>query len=363
MNINPKEIAATQIRTQENFIFNLNYLLDQHKISQKKLSELTNTAESTISGYCGKTKMTTMPKIEFLIILQSLFNVSVDDLLNRRLNETETNITFKSISESDSKIFDKYLGAYYMYYFNTNSENINGYSLRGELSYGIMFLYKVSNNSGYNNYRAIALFGLERDRMKSVLNALKLNDYNTTIFINVLKTEVIGKEHVYVYEGTYDVLSRSLTIDLECSSKDKSLTIFKRPDSNKEYIGGLGSSNSLSRGGIQNPCMQYVGISKGLLECEDTVIANYLLLNDSESSALPSTNDVIQRLKEFMKNSSGLGSMLSVEEQDVIIKHHIDHVVKSIVRKSVSRYIKMSHDKEISWYKFIKEFNRDLRGN
>ena len=125
----------------------------------------------------------------------------------------------------------------------------------------------------------------------------------------------------------------------------------------------MGSSNSLSRGGNQFPCMQYVGISKGLINCEDTVIANFLLLNDVDGSALPSSNDIIQRLKEFMKNSSGLGSMLSVEEQDVIIKHHIDHVVRSIVKKSLSRFTKMSDNKEISWYKFIKDFNRDFRGS
>ena len=68
------------------------YFCKQKNISQKKLAELTNTTETTMSRYINGSRQ---PKIEKLINIANVLNISIDELTNA--NSEKNNLNFPEI--------------------------------------------------------------------------------------------------------------------------------------------------------------------------------------------------------------------------------------------------------------------------
>ena len=73
-----------------------------------------------------------------------------------------------------------------------------------------------------------------------------------------------------VYNGQIDANEQNLFISLGNDEyQDKSFIILNNPPSKANYIGGVGTANTISRGREHNPCAQFVIVSKRVLDIPD----------------------------------------------------------------------------------------------
>ncbi len=338
---------------ETHLMYNLRYLVSKMYGSQKEFAKALGISEPALTKYLNGSSE---PAIHVMMKIKQLHNISIDRLLYQFVDDKDDTITAKEVINADQSFYDKFLGFYHIYYFNTNTNYLHSLSLEKSLKYGLLFLYKTTNDLGLATYHSIAVFGLNRE--SSVNYAyLKKKDFKE---IKDTFYHLAGKsEHVYCYKGVYDVIGSAVYIDLLNSKKEKASLILSNPNSEKDYIGGLGTIASLSRGGEHNACVQYIGLSKAVIDLTEPEIAQYLLLNNYHFDLKKESKLLIEKFNQFYgENNNVLIENLSSQEKEVLMQHNFELIVKKIFDNQRFKIGYLSNEQEKSWYKFIKPFNR-----
>lgn len=72
-------MAMSEMKWLETFGDNLRYLLDEYRMTQKDLAEMTGLSEGTVSKYINKTQM---PTVRAIINISYALDESYDDLID-----------------------------------------------------------------------------------------------------------------------------------------------------------------------------------------------------------------------------------------------------------------------------------------
>ena len=290
-----KQPGATGIEdSASTVVANLNKLLEIQNISAKELSEQTNYSESAISKYrTGKQ----FPPLDFLYKLKILFRISLDDFIFKEINRVDIHaqIPLSAAEKDEKRSYDKFCGTYLVYYLNTSSYKGRDKNTPEEsLLYGILTISEDKTNIYEHTYNSIAVLGIKcRDmatQLKKTIDSMK-SYYDIEKYIS--NDENLVKK---AYFGDFEFSAEHAFLTLTHDRKDKALIILHRVNSNKkEYIGGMGTINSVSKGREPTPTAQYIALSRYPISLSAEEIHHQLLLSHPTYKADARTYFFIQK--------------------------------------------------------------------
>lgn len=158
------------------------------------------------------------------------------------------------------------------------------------------------------------------------------------------------------YEGNIHANLNNLFISLSSKDKDDEVYfIFNNPPSNADYIGGLGTINSVCRGREHNPCVQYVIISRKLIDRPDGEIYNCLSLGYTEVDFDTPITELINLFKRLYVDKSELTDNLTEDQKESIIENKLKYYFNEIVDANMFRFAKITNHEDDVVYRILKE--------
>ena len=328
---------------------NLKRLIAQNKSSQKKLAQEMNVTESAMSGYC---KGKSLPGIEFFVKLKELYGISIDDFLTKYV--TPAAVSHQDLSQDNALLdaYRMYCGSYFVYYLNT-SKYRGGDDMAPEsaIIHGVLYVYENPSALGVPQFSCAAVLGFkEREEAACVKNALdRFAEPADSI-------HYIEKEHGdAAYYGSLEVTHDHAFIRMGDGISDNALLILHHPKTlKKQYIGGLCTINSVSRGRKKDPVVQFMGLSRYPLSLSAEEIHHSLLLDHPSLTAETDAEDLIDTVKRLYCDEGEASASLSERQKTVIVRSNLELIMKKSLEQNIFRYGKISVDDDDDWYHTIK---------
>ena len=317
---------------------NLKFIMQKHGLTQKELSEKTGISTGTINNYVTKASE---PSVNFLLSLKNMYGINLDDFFTKELSKE---IQIKPKNELNMEKINRYLGSYIMYFYNSSEYKgkVSAYS-KNTLKYGVISLVYEEKT---NKIKAIANFIKSRD-MAEELKA-KLDEKETA-----LEKEQLHSSVDQLYYGNLEMSDLQLFIYLKSEElNDQSLIIFNNPPSNKKYIGGLGTANSISRGREHMPCIQYILLSRNILKIPDGEIYNLLALGISDVNVETETEQLIALFKNLYVNVD-LKDDLNEFQKKKIVENSLTATLSELIDANTFRFAKVSNMEDDDYYRII----------
>lgn len=334
---------------KECLLENVKCFLDKASEKQTDIAKACDLSSATISNYKNGN---TVPQIEFLLYLYQKYQISMNDFFSRKMTYEEI-VSAKERGEGQAYLNDdfalrKFVGIYQIYYF------YNGYSDDGFIShvdqmlnYGILQILDV-NGEQKDSLQVRAIMGLGEKRQA------EKQKYNLEGQNRKQQEDVFNRyDEKHVYKGTFSATPNHLVLDLECSDVDCARILFLNPRvmRRKEYVGGLGTMNSISRAQYI-PCIQLVGLSRiNLTDVSPEEIAEFLYINGSAPMVCDLT-ELENFIREIYNNSE---LELSAEEKNMLISNRIRNFVYKQTKNNYLRVGKVKKRDE-EWYRMIKPY-------
>lgn len=300
------------------------------KYSQKFIADKTGFSQSSINNYISKKSE---PSIQFLIALKDAFGISVDDFL------------FTNFEFEEKLSFDRYIGNYIIYYYNNDSYKGEVHTnLKNTLKYGILSIYKKRDFD--KNVRVIATFMKDRASAIEILKGLK----------NSEDVENSYPENEKLYTGAISVTDQSIFINLvNKDNGDQTSFAFHNPPSKLEYLGGVGTVNSIARGREHNPCIQFVIMSKKIIDVPDGEIYNLLKLDDYSVNMEDNIKDIIDLFKRLYVEKNEISLELTDNQKAAVIRNKLEYHFEELLEANLFRFAKVSNKEDDDIFKLIRE--------
>jgi transcriptional regulator with XRE-family HTH domain len=284
-----------------NFQKNLKVLAS--KYTQKYIADKTGFSQSSINNYLSKTSE---PSIQFLIELKNVFGICIDDFL------------FSEIEEEDQVSYDRFLGNYLVYYYNNNSYKGEVHTnLSNTLNYGVISVFN-STEMG----KKVLVYGVfMKDKTDAVKILKRLN-------MAKLSNEIIEIYHEVqnYYTGDINTNKHSISFDLHNKfNGDQCSMIFNNPPTNTNYIGGVGTVNTMARGREHNPCVQFLIMSKKLIDRPDGEIYDCLKFDDINVNLDYAVKDLVDLFKRLFVEKNELSTGLTENQKVAILQNKIEY--------------------------------------
>lgn len=308
---------------------NLKKLTKQY--TQQYIADKTGFSQSSINNYLTKSSE---PSIQFLIALKDAFGISVDDFL------------FSDFSVNERKSYDRYIGNYLIYYYNNDSYKGEVHTnLKNTLKYGVLSIYKDKEFDKSVQVKAV----FTKDRVEAVKLLKNLNTNQTRTFS-------IYKEMNSVYNGDISTSGQSIFIDLaNTDNGDKSFIILNNPPSQQNYIGGVGTVNSIARGREHNPCIQFIIVSKKLIDVPDGELYDLLKFDDFCINMDFAIKDIIDLFKRLYVEKNEISIELTDNQKQAIVRNKLEYHFNEILVANAFRFAKVSNKEDDAIYKLIRE--------
>ncbi len=312
-----------------NFQKNLKVLAS--KYTQKQIAEKTGFSQSSINNYLSKTSE---PSIQFLIALKNAFGICIDDFL------------FAEIEAENQENYDRFLGNFLVYYYNNNSYKGEVHTnLSSTLNYGVISIVK---NSG-NKVDVLGVFMKNKTDALKILKQCNMASSNQEVMDTYYSTD-------NYYKGNISTTRQGIFLDVYNKfNGDKCYFIFNNPPSNAVYIGGVGTVNTMSRGREHNPCVQFVIISKKLIDRPDGEIYDCLKFDDINVNLDFAVKDMIELFKRLFAEKNEISSTLTEYQKLAILQNKMEYHFNEILEANVFRFAKISNKEDDVFYKLIKE--------
>ena len=325
------------------FVNNLKELMKKNNLSQREISKELNVSPATINNYLNKNLE---PSLSFLCAIKNKFGYSIDEFVFSNINGNIKNQS--EFQPTDLGKLEKFVGTYIFYCYNSSEYKgkISSYS-KTTLKYAVI---TVLNNPTENGLKVVANFIKDRDsaeNFKAYLESLDLSE-----------RERCQTEYEQFYSGSLETSDSQIFIYLKSTLlNDQSLIILNNPPSNKEYIGGLGTANSVSRGREHMPCIQFAIISKKILQIPDGQIYNLLSLGVSEVNVEVEAEQLINLFKSLYLNSNGIKDDLNEYQKKTIFENSLNNMLIDLIDANMFRFAKVSNMEDDDYYRIIKEEN------
>lgn len=318
---------------------NLNYLLESNKMKQTELAKLTGFSAPQINKYLSDKG--SMPSFLFLHEASKVFHFSLDDIITVDFRKKE------NLEMQDSEVvalsrYKHFIGHYLVYYHDTDNEReLN------RLRYGVISVMKSRSEVNLESLEVYGLFHLSKEE------AEKLHG-------NLMEKEVAGSDIIIkktysdqsmVYEGTLELTSDHAFISMN-GVNDKVNMIFMNPKNHRQYIGGLGTSNSISRGRHRKPCINLIILSRYPLAETSNRISSHLVAGETVVKVRSETNDLI----EFTKNVYLDDRKFYITDADKfnMVEKRLEVIIKSYIEENKNSCVKVYDRDDDACYDMIK---------
>lgn len=322
------------------FSFNLENLIKKNSISQRGLAESLGVSNTAISRYI---KGENEPSASVLLTLKEKFNINIDDFLTKKIDFFSVSTKSATIS-FNSNYDEKFVGNYLIYYYNSSFYKGKVNSLAyNTLKYGVLSIYKNSKK------KTVANMLLFKGRTDAENYKLKLDDMTS----EELENEYANNEDVYT--GSLDFNFTQIFINFtNTKQNDKGLIILNNPPTDKSYIGGLGTINSVSRARELMPCVQFIIISKYILQKSEGELYSLLSLDISDINVKNETEQLINLFKNLYINTENNEMFLEEYQKVKIIENCLENLMRDLLDANVFRYAKISNSEDDDFYRLIK---------
>lgn len=314
-----------------NFQKNLKTLTNTY--TQKFVAEKTGFSQSSINNYLTKQSE---PSIQFLIALKNAFGISTDDFL------------FSEIDVGEDASFDRFIGNYIVCYYNNSAYKGEVHnSLNNTLNYGVISITKQREIG--NHAIALGTFLKEKRDAEKLLKLL--NSAKTQEEINEFH-----KQYNNFYKGNFSINNQSVFIQLANSSNgDQCFVILNNPQSNTTYIGGVGTVNSVARGREHNPCVEFIIMSRKLIDKTDAEIQECLKFDDYKVNLDFAIKDVVELFKRIYLGQKEMELGFTDAQKIAIIQNKLEYHFNDILSSNMFRFAKISNMEDDKVYKLLKE--------
>ena len=328
---------------------NLKRLIVQNKTSQKRLAREMNITESAMSGYC---KGKSMPGVEFFVKLKELYGISIDDFLTKYVTPSSISQPDYSQNNTLTETYRKYCGSYYVYYLNTGRHKSKEDSApANSIIYGVLYIYENPSALGIPEFSCAAILGIKK-REEAQLIKDTLDRFTVPAdSINYLEKDYGDN----AYYGSFDITNDHAFINMGDGIADKALLILHHPKIlKKEYIGGLCTINSVSKGRKKDPVIQFMGLSRYPLSFSAEEIHHSLLLDHPSLTAEDDTEVLIETVKRLYCIEDEKSSSLSERQKSIIVRSNLEMFIQKSLEANIFRCGKISGDDDDDWYHIIK---------
>ena len=310
---------------------NLKKLAEEY--SQKYIASKTGFSQSSINNYLTKSSE---PSIQFLIALKNAFGISVDDFL------------FSAYQIEKQASFDKYIGNFIVYYYNNDSYKGEIHSnLKNTLNCGVISVFKPNESS--QDVMVYATFMKNRSFATKILKAC--NSASSAVQI----MEIYNTMGSF-YQGDISFNDQSIFFELKSiENNDQTYIILNNPPTKSNYIGGVGTVNSIARGREHNPCIQYIIISKRLLDIPDGELYEILNFSDYSVDLEDTIKEIIDLLKRLYVEKNEISLELTDNQKQAIIRNKLEYHFNEILEANAFRFAKITNKEDDDIYRLIKE--------
>ncbi|MBR4207401.1 MAG: hypothetical protein IKQ88_02280 [Lachnospiraceae bacterium] len=351
----------------ENTAFNLNSLIERLGTDRVRLAERLHIDFEELNECCDGKKI---PDYYMLLRLKDLFGLSVDDILMRK--ETPEDVYLKELRVSEDistgdddfrSLFElndpvelkRLAGTYFAYYLDTeNYKGKDNNSADTSMNYGVLKICEAETATGIPTYDCVAMLGKkDRDMVAGLKKDLEdINDGREAVRYFFKKG--LGK---YVYYGNVLTSKDHYYITLIHESEDRISVILHRPNTRKnEYIGGIGTTNSVSRGRQHMPTVQFIGLSRLALNLSEEDIHKAMLLSYPNYHAGLESDELIRTFKNLYMNDENTGFSFNDTQRQLLIQSNLERIIKESLTRNLLRYAKVSEIDDDEWYHTIKYY-------
>ena len=305
---------------------NLENFLKTNNLTQNQIAKSLGVSNASISNYL---KGNSEPTLSFFYKLKKTFNLDVDYFF--------TDLTKQSVQKAKPLDISRFSGNYLLYFYDSGSYigSVKG-KTKNPLKFGIL---SILDDGGL---KTKALFFKEE---KTAIETKQYLDKSS-------KLEVLSfyNSNESSYEGECDISATQVFIKLK-SFNDNTLIILNNPPSNKIYIGGLGTVNSVSRGREHMPCIQFILVSKNLLNLSEGEIYNLLSVDVPNINLHFESEKLIELFKSlYIENNS-----LEEYQKKKIFENSLENAISSAIEANVFRYAKVSGREDDYYYNIIRK--------
>ncbi len=302
------------------------------KYTQKYIAQKTGFSQSSVNNYISKASE---PSIQFLVALKNAFGIDVNEFL------------FSDYGVGEEVSYDRFLGNYIMYYYNNDSYKGEVHSnLKNTLNYGVLSIYKEGILG-----QVVTRAAVFEDRSKATKLLEKCNHVSST-------EELLEayKDQGYPYVGKISTNDQSIFLEMKnIEKKDQGYIILNNPPSKSEYRGGVAAVSSIARGREHNPCIQFMIISKKLLDVPDGELYESLKFDKYEVNMDDNIKDIISLFKRLYVEKNDLASDLTEAQKMAIVRNKIEYHLNEILEANVFRFAKVSNREDDRVYRLIRE--------
>lgn len=302
------------------------------KYTQKYIAQKTGFSQSSVNNYISKASE---PSIQFLVALKNAFGIDVNEFL------------FSDYGVGEEVSYDRFLGNYIMYYYNNDSYKGEVHSnLKNTLNYGVLSIYKEGILG-----QVVTRAAVFEDRSKATKLLEKCNQVSST-------EELLEayKDQGYPYVGKISTNDQSIFLEMKNNEKkDQGYIILNNPPSKSEYRGGVAAVSSIARGREHNPCIQFMIISKKLLDVPDGELYESLKFDKYEVNMDDNIKDIISLFKRLYVEKNDLASDLTEAQKMAIVRNKIEYHLNEILEANVFRFAKVSNREDDRVYRLIRE--------
>ncbi len=335
---------------------NLKILIRRNKISQKELADRVGVTAASMTDYC---KGRRLPTVEFMVALKKLYDINIDEFLTQSISVKE-NVPHGKEQEAEAGTLvtcRKYCGTYFVYYFDTSK--LKGRDMlkpRDSLLYGVLCIYESPSLIGIPHYSCAAVLGLHEWEAAAAVKK-KLEEIRE---ISEIRTLISREYPNSAYFGDFELSQEHAFISMSHANTDKALLIFHRVDNNKKnYTGGIGTVNSISKGRERMPVVQFMGISRHPLSLSAEEIHHKLLLDYPTFHAEAETEEMIRTFRTLYTAGGNSIHEFSDYQKSIMVQSTLERYIRKSLERNMFRYAKISEMDDDDWYHSIKEASEE----
>lgn len=329
---------------------NFQRLLSRLGITQKKLGEIIGSSESSISDFCNGKKI---PQLRILLRLKQLYKIDIDDFLTGDISMSILDTPADDATVMKSR---RYLGSYFVYYFD--SGEIGGtdhLSASQSIKYGIIYIYELRNALTTSKFRCSAGLDFSSiDEVKGFADMLAAQSEDTDIEDMLLSDPYGTGANKRAYTGEFVLGKNHVFIELRHQSTDKAMIVFNQCRDGENLTGAVAAFSSVSFGGIEQPVLQYMGISKEPIYLSEEEIQECLMMDCPEIICGDEVDVLIDLFRDLFNKDNPTIAALSDRQIKMLIKAGIQDIVNDLARKNLRRYSKVDFCDDRKWLSLVE---------
>ncbi len=339
---------------------NLGTILSAMEWTQKKLADEMAIAQATVTDYVRGQRLPSLPSILRLINsreIQKKIPFTVDQFLSGDIREGDAG-GGDYARDQEEGVHEDIPGTYFLYFFDQKIQEVGAVPQMRRLRYGVLGLYETAGKNGGVRVPAFARFFKSEEAAAAFRR--ELEELREDGKENPEKEIARFRSSGDAYVGAAVQIGSHIYIDLfSAFYNDKGLIVLTAPEkkTGTEYIGGLGSALSVTRGAEHIPAAQKIILSREIIEASDEEITAHLLYGDVRVEVDGEMRELLDLMEALYAPSEGgpTEQLLDEEDRRAIVRRRMQRLINDYVARTFHGLCLVSKQDDHACYQFLKQ--------